>query len=57
MALMGHISKQMRERYSHARLYKMREAMKHLEIDREIGPPKESAKVIASAETAKPLPN
>jgi integrase len=32
MALMGHVSKPMRERYSHARVEKMRDAVKHLEL-------------------------
>ena len=59
MALMGHVSKQMRERYSHARMDRMRDAMKHLEIDSPIGPTigptKDSTKVSESGETVKSL--
>jgi integrase len=52
MGLMGHVSRAMRERYSHARLDAMREAVKHLELDK---PAKESAKVEFSTTDGKPL--
>jgi hypothetical protein len=55
MAVMGHVSKAIRERYSHARMDAMRDAMKHLELDKPSGPAKESAKVTESGETSKTL--
>jgi integrase len=55
MALMGHVSKSMRERYSHARMDAMREAVKHLELDNTFGLSKESTKVSMSGGTSKTL--
>ena len=57
MALMGHVSRAMRDRYSHARMDAMRDAVKHLELDNPFGPAKESAKVSDSVKTAKALTN
>jgi hypothetical protein len=57
IALMGHVSPAMRDRYSHARMDAMRDAVKHLELDKPFGPAKESAKVTEQAGTAKPLTN
>jgi hypothetical protein len=55
MALMGHVSRAMRDRYSHARMDKMREAVKHLELDK--SPATVSATVNESGKTTKLLTN
>ncbi len=48
MGLMGHVSRAMRDRYSHARMGAMREAVKVLELDKSNEPAKDSAKVTSS---------
>jgi len=55
MALMGHVSRAMRERYSHARMDAMRDAVKHLELERFSEPATNSATVAKSSDTPKPL--
>jgi len=55
MALMGHVSRQMVERYSHVRMDAMRQAVDKLSItgpDRRIAPTKESTKVERQAAKA-----
>jgi integrase len=57
MALMGHVSRAMRDRYSHARMDAMRDAVKHLELDKPFEPATKSATVPGDTQTVKPLTN